>query len=85
MSRRCPIKILCLGAFVKTLLRQAYVWRLLDGGDGRCMSQLQILEELLYRLEHRKRKNIRICEYFDLIVGVDGSGHVLADTSMILF
>ncbi|KIM32148.1 hypothetical protein M408DRAFT_214516 [Serendipita vermifera MAFF 305830] len=49
----------------------------LDGGDTRSLSQLLILEELLKRLGHDTREDIRPCEYFHSITGV-GAGGIIA-------
>ncbi|KAG9055369.1 hypothetical protein FS842_002391 [Serendipita sp. 407] len=46
----------------------------LDGGDVFCMSQLEILKEYMYRLETDTSSTVRVCDHFDLIVGVGGGG-----------
>ncbi|KAG8869837.1 hypothetical protein FRC20_000768 [Serendipita sp. 405] len=46
----------------------------LDGGDVFCMSQLEILKEYMYRLEMDTSSTVRVCDHFDLIVGVGGGG-----------
>ncbi|KIM32147.1 hypothetical protein M408DRAFT_214514 [Serendipita vermifera MAFF 305830] len=49
----------------------------LDGGDSRSLSQLLILEELMKRLEHDTKEDIRPCEYFHSMTGV-GAGGIVA-------
>lgn len=48
----------------------------LDGGDTRCLSQLIVLDELMTRLKHDLKRDVRPCEYFHLITGVGAAGVV---------
>jgi hypothetical protein len=67
------LRILSLGT--PKLLGMAHVLTLffIDGGDARCMSQLHLLNEFMYRLECIKGKKLRPCDYFHLIVGSDAA------------
>lgn len=46
----------------------------LENGDTQCLSQLVILDELMTRLKHDLKRDVRPCEYFHLIVGDGGAG-----------
>lgn len=47
-----------------------------DGGDARCMSQLEILREFMHRLNIDTGIEHRPCDYFHWIGGVGAGGYV---------
>lgn len=49
---------------------------LADGGDARCMSQLEILKEFMHRLNTDTGVDYRPCDYFHWIGGAGAGGYV---------
>lgn len=71
------LRVLALGTCPTFELYYSDLRYMIDGGDSRCMSQLYILQDFMNRVQRADgQKSGRPCDYFDLIVAVDGSAYV---------